>query len=263
MGLFDLFKKKELPEESKKGSILLAMPMFNNGETFELNKVVDYLKNHWNTSISNIGNESGTVAFSVEGETVALASMPVQIPWGDIEGTAQYSYNWMTANKDLENHNSHIIATIISSKNSELERFKILTKVLSSILATTNCIGVYQGSQSLLIPRQQYLESAEALKNNQIPLDLWVYIGLRKGATGNSAYTYGLKAFGKLEMEFINTKLDLEEMYSFLSNISAYVINSNITFKSGETLGYTAEQKIKITLSKGLFVEGQTLKLEF
>ncbi|MBK9461103.1 MAG: hypothetical protein IPN94_17145 [Sphingobacteriales bacterium] len=99
--------------------------------------------------------------------------MPVQIPWGDIEGTAQYSYNWMTANKDLENHNSHIIVTVMSSKNSEVERFKILTKVLSSIVATTNCIGVYQGSQSLLIPRQQYLDSAEALKTNQIPLDLW------------------------------------------------------------------------------------------
>jgi hypothetical protein len=262
MGLFDFFKKKEQPEETKKSNILLAMPMFNNGETFELNKVSDYLKSNWNTTISDVNGESGTVTFSIQGETIALATMPVQIPWGDIEGTAQYSYNWMTANKDLENHNSHIIVTVMSSKNSEVERFKILTKVLSSIVATTNCIGVYQGSQSLLIPKQQYLDSAEALKTNQIPLDLWVYIGLRKGENGNNAYSYGLTAFDKLEMEFINTNLDLEEMHSFLSNICAYVINSNVTFKSGETLGYTAEQKIKITKSKGLFVEGQTLKLE-
>jgi hypothetical protein len=262
MGLFDFFKKKEQPEESKKSNILLAMPMFNNGETFELKKVADYLKNHWNTSISDINGENGTVTFSVQGETIALATMPVQIPWGDIEGTAQYSYNWMTANKDLENHNSHIIVTVMSSKNSELERFKILTKVLSSIVATTNCIGVYQGSQSLLIPREQYLDSAEVLKTNQIPLDLWIYIGLRKSENGNSAYTYGLTAFDKLEMEFINVKLDLEEMHNFLGNICAYVINSNVTFKSGETLGYTADQKIKITKSKGQFVEGQSLKLE-
>lgn len=262
MGLFNFLKKKKESEETKKDNILLAMPMFNNGETFELNKVADYLKNHWNTKLSDVNGESGTVTFSIQGETIALATIPVQIPWGDIEGTAQYSYNWMTANKDLENHNSHIIVTVISSKNSELERFKILTKVLSSIVATTNCIGVYQGSQSLLIPRQQYLESSDTLKTNQIPLDLWIYIGLRKGENGNSAYTYGLTAFDKLEIEFLNAKLDLEEMHSFLSNICAYVINSNITFKSGETLGYTTEQKIKITKSKGQFVEGQTLKLE-
>lgn len=262
MGLFDFFKKKEQSEETKKRNILLAMPMFNNGETFELDKVSDYLKTNWNTPISDINGENGTVTFSIQGETVALATMPVQIPFGDIQGTAQYAYNWTTAEKDLENHNSHIIVTVMSSKNTTLERFKILTKVLSSIVATTNCIGVYQGSQSLLIPRKQYLDSAEALNSNQIPLDLWIYIGLRKSENGNSAYTYGLTAFDKLEMEFINVKLDLEEMHSFLSNICAYVINSNVTFKSGETLGYTAEQKIKITKSKGQFVEGQTLKLE-
>ncbi|MFY7735053.1 MAG: DUF4261 domain-containing protein, partial [Bacteroidia bacterium] len=239
MGLFDFFKKKEQPEEAKKNNILLAMPMLNNGESFELEKVSDYLKSNWDTPISDIYGEKGTVTFSIQGETVALATVPVQIPFGDIQGTAQYAYNWTSAEKDLVNHNSHIIVTVMSSKNNTLERFKILTKVLSSIVATTNCIGVYQGSQSLLIPREQYLDSAEALKSNQIPLDLWIYIGLRKSENGNSAYTYGLKEFDKLEMEFINTNLDLEEIYSFLSNICAYVINSNVTFKSGETLGYT------------------------
>jgi hypothetical protein len=262
MGLFDFLKKKEQPEEPKSNKVLLAMLMFNNGETFELNKVVDYLKNNWNTNVSDINGDSGTVALSIQGETVALATVPVQIPWGDIKGTAQYSYNWTTAEKDLEKHNSHLIVTVMSNNKSEVERFGILTKVLSSILATSNCIGVYQGSQSLLIPKLQYLDSAEALKSNQIPLDLWVYIGLQKSENGNNAYTYGLTAFGKPEMEFINAKLDLQEMHSFLSNICAYVINSNVTFKSGETLGYTAEQKIKITKSKGQFVEGQTLKLE-
>ncbi|MGX7667597.1 DUF4261 domain-containing protein [Flavobacterium pedocola] len=262
MGLFDLFKKKNQQKENTDNNILLAMPMFNNNETLEFNKVIDYLKNNWNSNVSNISGDNATGSFSIEGETIIIANMPAQIPWGDIQGTAQYSYNWVSAEQDLENHNSHAIVSILSSNTSEFERFKILTKVLSSILATSNAIGIYQGSQSLLIPKEQYLESAEALKSDQIPLDLWVYIGLREGEHGNSAYTYGLNAFNKLEMEFINAKLDLEEMYGFLSNISAYVINSDITFKSGETLGYTAEQKIKISKSKGQFVEGQTLKLE-
>jgi hypothetical protein len=51
-------------------------------------------------------------------------------------------------------------------------------------------------------------------------------------------------------------------MYRFLSDACAYVINSNVIFKNGQTLGYTTEQKIKITKSKGKFVDGETLKLE-
>lgn len=262
MGLFDLFKKKKKSEESKKSNILLAMPMFNHGETFEINKVVEYLKSNWNISISDVDGDHDLVTFLVKGETVVLATMPSPIPLVEIKEVARYAYNWMTAEKDLENHNAHVLVTITSSKNTALERFKILTKILASIVATTNCIGVYQGTQSLLIPREQYLQGAEALNSNQIPLDLWIYIGLGRSENGNNVYTHGLAAFDKLDMEIINTKLDLEELHNLVWNISAYVINQDITFKNGETLGYTAEQKIKISKSAGHFVEGQTLKLE-
>lgn len=262
MGLFNFFKKKEQAIYNNNSKVLLAMPMFNNGESFELDKVVDYLKSYWNVTATDINGDNNAATFTIKGEMVALAAMNVQIPWVEIQGTAQYAYNWITAEKDLENHNSHNIVTVISSYNSDIERFKIFTKVLSSILATTNCIGVYQGTQSLLIPKEQYLDSADALKQNKIPFDLWIYIGLRKTDSGNNAYTYGLTSFDKLEMEFINCKLELQEMYEFLGNICAYVINSNVKFKNGETLGYTVDQKIKISQSKGIFVEGQTLKLE-
>lgn len=258
MGIFNLFKKKEQLSDKQEKGVLLAMPMYNNGETFDIQKVVDYLKNNWNSEVTDIDDKFMTV----DGEMVALMEIPAQIPWDDIQGTAHYAYNWATAEKDLENHNSHTIVTILSNNKSQVERFTILTKVLASILATSNAIGVYQGSQSLLIPREQYLESAEAIKTGKTPINLWVYIGLRKSDMGNNAYSYGLVSFGKLEMEFINCNLEFEEMYDFLDNICAYVINSNVTFKNGETLGYTAEQKIKINKSKGLFVEGESLKLE-
>lgn len=257
-----LFKKKAKKEETPKSNLLLAMPMFNNGETFDTDKVIEYLLSDWGIEATDINGSSGTVSFSVQGEMVILATVSAHIPWGDIEGAAKYAYNWSTAMADLENHNSHAIVTIMSSNNSTKERFAILTKVLTAILATSNCIGIYQGTQSLLIPKDQYLDSAEALKSDLVPLDLWVYIGIRRGEDRNSAYSYGLKAFDKLEMEFVNVPLDLRELHTFLSQICGYVVKSNVTFKNGETLGFTADQKIKIVQSKGIFVEGESFKLE-
>ncbi|WP_153393863.1 DUF4261 domain-containing protein [Chryseobacterium vaccae] len=257
-----LFKKKKKKEETPKSNVLLAMPMFNNGETFDLEKVIAYLLSDWGIEATDINGSSETVSFSVQGETVVLGTIAAQIPWGDIQGAAQYAYNWPTAEADLEDHNSHLIVTILSNNTNHKERFGILTKVLTAILATSNCIGVYQGSQSLLIPKEQYLDSAEALKSDLVPLDLWVYIGVRKGEQGNSAYSYGLTTFDKLEMEFVNAPLELRELYTYLNEICGYVIKSNVTFKSGETLGFTAEQKIKIVQSKGVFVEGESFKFE-
>jgi len=71
--------------------------------------------------------------FQYKDKTITLATMPTQIPFCDIHGTAQHSNNWTTAEKDLENQNSHIIVTLLSSTKSKAEQFKILIKVLSSI----------------------------------------------------------------------------------------------------------------------------------
>jgi len=260
MGLFDIFKKKEQPKESHQSKVLLAMVIFGNGDRYELSSIIDNLKSSWNLDVTNLEGGNETAAFNLGDEVVAIAYMPAPIP--DIEGAAQYAYNWPTASQDLKEHNGHALVTILSGKRTTLERFRHLSKVLYSILTTSNAIGVYQGSQSLLIPKDQYLDSAEELRTNGMPVNLWVYIGLRRSDAGDSVYTYGLTEFGKQEMEVIDSKMDLEDLYVFMGNICAYVIGSNVTFRSGETLGYTEEQKIKITSSKGRFVDGYSLKLE-
>lgn len=262
MGLFDFFKKKELSGGRQESKILLAMPMFNDGETYRLDDIVNNLKSFWGLTVTEIDGDNKTAVFKVDGEMVALAYMPVQIPWGDIEGTAQYAYNWQEATQELKDHNGHAIVSLMAGNKTTIERFRILSKVLCAIVSTSNAIGIYQGNQSLLIPKSQYLDDIDELKENGTPVTLWIYLGLRKTDKGNSLYTYGLTEFGKQEIEIINSTLDFEELYDFAANIVSYVVGSDVTLKNGETLGYTEDQKIKITSSKGVFVDGQSLKLE-
>lgn len=262
MGLFNFFKKEKINLEKTESSILLSMPMFNNNERYDINGVIENLKTFWGLTISDFTGDDNSAAFKIEEEMVAMAYINAPIPWEDIQKTAEYTYNWQTATEDLKNHNGHAIVSILSSKKSQKERFTILSKLLCSILSTSNAIGVYQGSQTLLISKSQYLDNIEEIKQQGTTVTLWIYIGIRSSEQGNSIYTYGLTEFAKQEMEVINSKLHIEELYDFVSNISAYVINSNVTFKNGETLGYTEKQKINITSSNGQFVKGQTLKLE-
>jgi hypothetical protein len=261
MGLFNIFKKKAQPTESEERTILLAMPMFVNGKRYQLDAIVDNLKNEWGLAISDITGNDDSAIITIDGDMVAIAYLAAPIPMSDIEGTAQYAYNWPSVLADLKDFTGHAIVSIMGSEKTTLEQYKLLSKVLSSMLNTSPSVGIYQGSQSLLIPNDQYKESAEALKADSLPVDLWIYLGLRKSENGNSIYTYGLTAFAKHEMEIINSTLELDDLYNFIINICAYIIGSNVTLNSGETLGYTANQKINITLSKGQFVEGQSLKL--
>lgn len=263
MGLFDIFKKKgTAPSAQPESKTLLTMPMFNNGEQYNLNSVLENLKNFWGLNVTDLQGDDNTAVFRVNGQMIAIAYMPAQIPWGDIEGAAQYAYNWQTAIQDLKEHNGHAIVSMMPGSESAVVRYRIFSKVLCAILSTSNAIGVYQGSQTLLIPKVQYLDFVTELKDDGTPIPLWVYIGLRGSQSGNSIYTYGLSVFGKQEIEVIDSKLKLEELYNFILNISAYVIGSDVTLRDGETLGYTADQKVRISSSKGKFIEGDSLKLE-
>ncbi len=261
MGLFDSFKKKET-KQNYESKILLAMPLFTDGNRYNLDLIFKCLKDDWGLNVTDFDGNDETAVFKVDGEMVAITFMPIQIPLNDLENTAKFAYNWNNAIEELKNTDGHAIVSIMSVTKSTKERYQILSKILCSILSTSESIGIYQGNQTLLIPKNQYLDYSQTIKDGGIPVPLWIYIGIRRPEQGNSIYTYGLKDFNKLEMEIVNSKLEIEELYNFILNITSYVIQNDIIFKSGETLGYTENQKIPIISSKGEFLEETTLKLE-
>ena len=256
-----MFWKKKKPEKENK--IILGMVMNFGENDFNLDDFVsDYYK-FYDGNIENIEGDNLALSFTIDGESVAIAYMNFPIPLNDIEGTAQYAYNWETVLEDTRNHKSHFIISLIWGSKDQVKRFKILTKVICSLLRTTKSIGVYKGSQSLLITKKDYLTYAGFMSDEHLPLNLWVYFGFRVNNKQNSGYTYGLQAFDKIEMEILDSIQNLQDIREFLYNMSHYVLLLNVEFKSGETCGTTAEEKVKIKLSKGEFVEGESFKLAF
>lgn len=141
--------------------------------------------------------------------------------------------------------------------------FRILTRVICALLRASNAVGVYVGGQSLLIPQEDYLAEVENMRKGSYPVNLWIYFGLRQANGKNSGYTYGLKSFGKRELEVIDSERSLSEIRRFLYNIAHYLIDSNAEFMDGQTCGVTETEKVKISLSKGHFVDSETFKLRY
>jgi len=258
-----MFWKKKKNGTTQDSKIILAMVMLNDNNPFDIDTLLNDFKNNYGDNIKEPTGDNGSFVFEVNGEMAAIAHMDVPIPTGDIEGAAQYAYNWQTALEDTKDHKSHLIVSLMQGGQDQIKRFKIFTKVLCSLLRTTNAIGVYIGNQSLLISKDDYLNDAEAMSDEYLPLNIWIYFGLRVTDIGNSGYTYGLKEFKKTELEVVNSSKSLEDIRGFLFNISHYVLDYDVQFQDGQTIGVSAEEKIAIVFSKGQFVEGYTFKLEY
>ena len=260
MGLSDLFKKKK--EEPKNNSVLLSMPMFNNEDSYDLNEIILDLREFWGLEVTDVSGDNETATFNINGQLVAVAHMPAPIPADEIESTANYTYLWNNVLEECSNHTTHALVSMLSGDLDNVERYVIFTQLNASILRTSNSFGIYQGMQTLLLPKALYLDFADLLFEDILPVQLWIYIGLVGEENSNSAYTYGLNQFGKTEIEIVQSDMDRSDLYDFIIAIVSYIVESDVTLKDGETIGFTADQKIQITESKAVYLEGNSLKLK-
>lgn len=252
--------KKQNDTESK---IILGMVMLQDQNSFDPKAFHKDYKNNYDKTLKEPSGDNSAFSFKIDGELIVVGHIPIPIPHGDIEGAAEYAYNWDTAIEDLKTHKSHLIISVTSGGKDQIKRFKIFTQVICSLLRMTNSVGVYKGTQSLLIPKDDYLYEAELMSKDYLPLNLWIYFGYRVTDNGNSSYTYGLKEFNKTEMEIINSSKSIEVIRKFLFNMTHYVLDYDVTFRDGQTCGMSADDRIAIAFSKGKYVEGDTFKLAY
>jgi len=255
------WKKKKNKEQEPK--ILLGMILLSDEQSFDVAGLInDYGKNY-NYNIQEPTGDSLSFVFDIEDEMIAIGHMPAPIPSGEIEGTAQYAYNWPTVIDEVKGHKSHLIVSVLKGGQDQIKRYCIFTQVICSLLRITKAIGVYKGNQSLLIPREDYICEAALMSDKYLPLNLWIYFGLRITDNGNSGYTYGLNEFNKTELEIVNSSKSLEEIRGFLFNIAHYVLDYDVVFQDRQTCGFSDDEKIAIRYSKGVFVGGKTFKLAY
>ena len=138
---------------------------------------------------------------------------------------------------------------------------ELFIKVLSTLCKQENVIGIY--TNGLVYQPKFYLAMEEALKMKIFPLMGLVWVHMVRENEGYSLYTVGMNNFGKDEMEVIKYNGDPIEVRDFLLDIASYCIEEDVILRNGETIGLTAEQVCKIKRSKGVYVDGKSLKIDY
>lgn len=92
-----------------------------------------------------------------------------------------------------------------------------------------------------------------------------VWFGIYRDDKQAGFYTYGMKKFGKEELEvYVDLdKADLGELQSFIVDIVTYILEGDVILRDGETIGFSEEQKLPIAYSKGIALDGKTLKIKY
>jgi hypothetical protein len=240
------------------GMALLSAPHAMNSEG-----ILETLRKTWHLEVDAKEPGDTVSVLSIDGYTVALALMPFPIPGDEVKETAAYNYLWPEAGTEAVAHTGHIIISLMNGGKDPVKDNLLFTKVVASVLQNSSAFGVYMGDRTLLIKKDFYLSNLDGMSEQELPLINWIYFGLRVNGKKCSVYTYGLAAFGKSEMEVVDSKHSMEEVTDMMYATTHYVLASDVTLKPGETLGFTADQKLKISRSPGKYLPGETLKISY
>lgn len=260
MGLFS--KKKKKKEETIEKPHGFAGSVIFSGDSWNKEKLIKDLETDWGIVDSSTDDaQTDDIMFITYGEyTIVAMYLPMPIPNNEIGEYAKFNYMWSNAT-DVENlQKSHLFVTVKGKSSNLIEESTLLVKVLSTCCKQENALAIY--SIGTVFEPTFYQEAASIIKEGEFPILNLIWFGLYNSEDGASAYTYGLEAYGKLEFEIINSRKNLDELRNTLVDLVSYVILNDVTINDGETIGSSADEKILITKSKGVFVANSSLKID-
>lgn len=226
---------------------------------WDSDRYVNDLKEEWNIDMTP-ENETDPLVKPFDDGFIAVIFIPAPIPYGEAEEYAKTNYMWPEAESVAESHKAHLIIVVTSKNGNLIEKAKIMTKLTDACLKQKNAVAVY--SDEAVYEPHFYHTNAQKLRNDELPVRDWVWFGICNNDGVVGLYTYGLRKFGKEEIE-VYADSPLDDIMDFVLSTADYILSYDVTLKDGETIGYSEEQKLPITLNKGIALDGNTLKIAY
>jgi len=242
------------------GFVLLDSP------AIDIDLLSGSLREEWGVPIEekDWDQEQQSFVSEINGMMAALSLMEAPIPNGEAVGNARTNFRWPGAVAVAEAHKAHILVAVLRRDRSPEEAGSLFVKLCAACLRQPNATGA-NVLGSVLAPDFYCDFAKHYMETGEFPLMNLVFFGLYSNDGGATfcGYTYGMTAFGKRELEVIDSPQKPGDVFGLLHDVAAYVLDSDVELKDGETLGFSAEQKLAITESAGVSVNGVTLKIGF
>ena len=122
-------------------------------------------------------------------------------------------------------------------------------------------LGVY--ANGTVYQPEFYLNASQPMEDGGCPCWIWCGWASTAGKRGLCGYTDGLAAFGKEEIEVLDTQAAPGDLHSFLLDLASYVLEEDVTFPTGRPSALPRGQYLPISRSAGVWHDGMTLKISY
>jgi hypothetical protein len=164
-----------------------------------------------------------------------------------------------------QSHRTHALVTLIKGESDPISRRLMLMQVTAAAAGMPGVMGVYWPDATLAHYPPVFIQMAQKLSTpDRLPLYLLVdFRVFRNPDNSFGLFTTGLRPLGHMEIEIPRMAMKPSQLREWAMNIAYYVIDPANKIKDGDTIGMSAEQKIRIRHVPSSFgVKGLVMRLE-
>jgi hypothetical protein len=254
MGLVDRIRRQGPKAQMQQHA--LAMVLLPSQERPDGRSVFRYLRTHWPDvpSIANVEAADAATTARIPGGAAALMHVSAPVSIDHVTVPATLAWHWPTAAAELERHRSHVIVHTSSGTLDALDIHLLHSKLVASLAALTNAIGVFVGEAMLVRSAKAYIDEAREGSRSAAPIMLWVGFNPVRDERALSAYTTGLEVFGLPELEVRGTTRSERLMIGMMADAASYQLQTGHTLRDGETFGYANNERIGVRHTRSQFL---------
>lgn len=230
-------------------------------DEWDKDKLISDLQAYWGIELPKEDTEDEDTIVNFDKCRIVISKFPAPVPNEEAEINAENNWMWEEAVEITKTHKAHIVVAILGDEEDLKSRGLLYTKIMATCCKQEKAIGVF--TSGVVFEPSYYMNAAEMIRDGELPIFTWVWFGLYRTENGLSTYTYGMKAFGKYELEILDADEEVGKLLSFISAIASYILQDDVEFKDGETIGLSEEDIHQITLSKGVALPEKTLKISY
>ncbi len=246
--------EQERPEGE--GNVLAGFVLYKDAN-MDWARFKKLLKDDWNITADDEVKDDALV-FTVDDMMVACSLLPNPVPGDEAVEAARRNILWKDGADEVRKHGAHVMLAVMN-KFDPIDQQELFAQVASCLMKLDNAIGIYKSPT--VYEKEFYINFAKTIAEGETPVPIYIYVGMYKDENGVCAFTSGMRYFGREEMEVIGSRLAPNDLLSFMYTIAEYVITEDVELKDGETIGFTEDQKIPISVSKGVSVSGDSIKI--
>lgn len=192
----------------------------------------------------------------VPGAMVTISLIYEPIPEGEAEAAAAHAV-WNGAQYAAKQHTAHLMIAVLPDTISAVDAGKLYCRIVSAALDDNTVLAVYT-SGTILEPMQ--FRTHTVATDDKLPLDHLLFVDTYARDGGNCGYTVGMDAFGKDELEILDSAESMETIAHVLRMCAQHIIEEQ------KTLGWYITIDVNGVLwegrrKDGVMVEGHSVQL--